>query len=313
MALSASFDFSLNTNEFIKEALLEAGVTDENESPSNVMNEFARRRFNMMLKSWQGDGLQLWIHREAFIFLEKAKVTYSLPGDNFTESYTETAVKTAASSAATTLDVDSTSGMTAADYIGVEVDDGTMHWTTVASVTDSDTVELTDALDDDAAVDNVVYFYTTQAPRPLRITDCTRKVNGGTETTMWPDARSDYWGLSDKSTSGTPSQYWFSPYRSASELRLYQPSDKATDILKVICHFPFDDLDSGTDDIVFPSYWYEAIFYGLAYRLAVKYKVLETRDMKILRDMAKSRKDAALDFDVEPENIELEPDERGLY
>jgi len=59
----------------------------------------------------------------------------------------------------TTMEIDATAGMTAGDIVGVVQDDGTTHWTTVASITDGDTLELTVGLTDDAAIDNDVYTY----------------------------------------------------------------------------------------------------------------------------------------------------------
>ena len=311
MAVSGSFDFKLNRDQLIKEALIECGVLDEEESPTDAMNTTATRRLNMMLKAWQADGLQLWSHKEVNVFLEKSKVKYSLPADNYTESFTETAIRVAASSSDTTMEVDSTTGMTAADFVGVQVDDGTMHWTTVASVTDSDTFELTTGLDDDAAVDNVVYFYTTKAPRPLRMVEGVRRVHNGNDIPLYFDARADYWYLADKETAGTVYQVYFDPQLDNSELRVYQPSDNSIDILKMVAHFPFDDMDTGTDDFSFPAWWQEAVMYGLSYRLELKYKLLSTRESKQLHDAATSSKKTAMDYDVEPEPLKMEPDYGG--
>ena len=66
-------------------------------------------------------------------------------------------MRAAAVVTATTMEVDDTTGMTAGDIIGVELDNGTWHWTTIDGVTDGDTVELTAGLaGDGAAIDNDV-------------------------------------------------------------------------------------------------------------------------------------------------------------
>lgn len=54
----------------------------------------------------------------------------------------------------TVLEVDATAGMVAGDIIGVEQDDGTWHWTTIANVNDADTVTITVGLVSAAAIDN---------------------------------------------------------------------------------------------------------------------------------------------------------------
>jgi len=55
-----------------------------------------------------------------------------------------------------TMVVDSTAGMVAGDIIGVYQDDGTIHWTTISSVTDAATLVLTTGLASAAATTNRV-------------------------------------------------------------------------------------------------------------------------------------------------------------
>jgi hypothetical protein len=57
-------------------------------------------------------------------------------------SRVDTAMRVAASATETTLEVNSTTGMAAADVIGIQLDDLSWHWTSVASVTDGDTLVL---------------------------------------------------------------------------------------------------------------------------------------------------------------------------
>ena len=63
-------------------------------------------------------------------------------------------------SSGTTLEVDSTSGILANDVIGLQMDNGTYHFTTVASITDGDTLEMTSApSSSSAAINNNVITY----------------------------------------------------------------------------------------------------------------------------------------------------------
>ena len=66
----------------------------------------------------------------------------------------DTEIRVAASSTDTTIECDDTTGMSAGDICGIELDSGNWHWTTVASVTDGNTFVIDDGLTDDAAVDN---------------------------------------------------------------------------------------------------------------------------------------------------------------
>jgi len=83
--------------------------------------------------------------------------TDSNPPGWICSSRVKTEMRVAAVVTATTMEVDSTTGMTAGDIIGVELDNGTWHWTTIDGVTDGDTVELTAGLaGDGAAINNDV-------------------------------------------------------------------------------------------------------------------------------------------------------------
>lgn len=70
-----------------------------------------------------------------------------------------TAIKVEAAANATTIDVDSTTGMAAGDAIAIVLDSGDTHWDIISSVTDGDTVVITTGVPSVAAVDNVVKTY----------------------------------------------------------------------------------------------------------------------------------------------------------
>ncbi len=316
MAISSSYDFTINRDELNKDALIEANVIEPTEAPSNDINAHATRTLNMMLKAFHADGLQLWLKRDATMFLEKDKTLYTLSntGDHITEdTVVETAVKVAISTSDTSIDIDATASFTAGDYIGVEVDDGTVHWTTVASVTDSDTLVLTDAIDGAAAVDNVVYGYTNKIQQPLKLYDAFySQWSSATQRYDRPMAiysQEEYWSLSDKTAEGEPTNIMFMPQLNAAEVRLFQEPSDVKDYLKLILLFPMSDMDSATDNFEVPSYWYEAIKYNLAYRLIGTWGGPPDRRAELKR-MAKETKDEAMAFDVENTSVFFQPDWR---
>ena len=130
MAVSGSFDFTQNRSQIISNSFVEAGVLRPDETPDSDESVFAAVQLNMMLKAWQADGLHVFANRQATLFLERDKINYKLgaTGDHATESFSTTAMRVAAVNTNTIMEVDTTTGMTAGDYIGVELDDGTMHW-----------------------------------------------------------------------------------------------------------------------------------------------------------------------------------------
>jgi hypothetical protein len=60
MALSNDFNFSLNRDALIKRSMLMLGVISAAQTPTPNEVSAASNALNLMLKSWQADGMQLW-------------------------------------------------------------------------------------------------------------------------------------------------------------------------------------------------------------------------------------------------------------
>jgi hypothetical protein len=309
---SGSFDFSQNRDELIKDSFITAGVEDVFDTPESEFNQYASKELNRMIKGWMADGLHLWAIQPAYLFLEKDKREYSLGTDHFTKAFVSTTVKVAGVDTDTSLDVASTTGVTAGDYCLVAMDDGTLHTTTVAVVVDADTVTLNDALDGAVAVGRAVYFYTTKAIRPIRVQQGVyHDFTGDYDTRMYQISRDEFWALSSKGTDSRPSQWYFDPQLTASKLRIYGEPSSVQDYLILVAHFPFDDMDAAADNFSFPQEWYDPIHWNLAYRLAMQFGAPRDRVINC-RNMAIETKDRAMGWDEERSEIQLRPDVRWL-
>ena len=114
----------------------------------------------MLVKHWQSKSYGLWLNKEIVVSLDKSSQNYDLglTGDQacYSSDLVKTEISTAGSATDTSIEVDSTTGMLAGDIIGIELDAGTMDWTVIASVTDSDTLVIETGLTSAAAVDNHV-------------------------------------------------------------------------------------------------------------------------------------------------------------
>jgi hypothetical protein len=81
MAVSGSTDFSVNRDQLINDSLELIGAKAPNEPMTNNELQGASRTLNMMLKSWQTDGLQLWLRRSLSLVLIDGTSKYTLgPG-----------------------------------------------------------------------------------------------------------------------------------------------------------------------------------------------------------------------------------------
>jgi len=113
MATSGSVNFNVTANDIITESLGLVGVYTPGETLDSTETADALRSLNMMLKAWQPK-VGLWLHRDLSLFLQDDTVKYSI-GPTGTHCSSNTVVKTevatAAAAAATSVVVDSYTGI----------------------------------------------------------------------------------------------------------------------------------------------------------------------------------------------------------
>lgn len=274
MATSGSTNFTVNCDEMIAASLRYIGVLGTGETPTADQSTETRQAMNMMLKLWFADGLNIYLRKRATLFLQNDTNTYSLgpSGDHATDSYSSTTISTAEASGQTVLSVASTTGMTAAAYIGIQQDDGTVHWSTISSTGAGPTVTIAVALTAAAAAGNKVYWYTTKMSRPIAIVQAFIR-DGNIDYECRETEYGDYWRIYDKTTNSRPTKYNYDPQPTNGVLRInYEPTD-VTETMELIYHRPIEDLDAGTNDIDVPPEYLEPIKVGTAARVAPEYGI----------------------------------------
>src|SRR3990172_903401 len=268
MATSNSYDYSIKRDVLIKDALLDIGAVTDEDTVSASMNAHAARQLNGMLKAYQSKGLRMWKAKRTTLILQKDQRSYNLgaTGDHFCleSDFIETKIRVAAVTGATILEVNSTAGMVALDYIGVELDSGSMHFTTIASITDSDTLVLTTGLPSASAVDKVIYTYTTKAQRPLAIAEWwIRTKDNFDRPGRSPISREEYARFGNKFTSGTINSVFYDPQLTNGVLYVFQPESTVSNTMELWVQYPIEDMDSALNDFDCPQEWYMAIKYNL--------------------------------------------------
>ena len=307
MATSGSVDFSLNRDELIKRSLRILGVLDFNETPTADQVNDASITLNMMVKSWQAAGYNLWRYQEATLFMTEGTNSYTLSstGARCTESYVTTAVATAASSTDLTIDVDSIAGISSGDFIGVFLDGGTFQWTTVNGAPAGVTITLTDALTDDVSVDAVVYTFTTKVNRPVKVLGA-RRVDSGIETELYEMNYFEFQNQPNKTSKSTPVAYMYDRKLSA-KLFLWQTPGDDKLLINVTLAREFDDFDAQANTMDFPDEWYDALTYNLAVRLAPEYGVNMQR-FGMVKAEAEQYLQAVLAWDRDDAGVFFQPD-----
>jgi hypothetical protein len=316
MAVSSSYNFARTRDQLCTRALRICGVVKSSETPAASLINDTAEALNAMVKRWQRKpNLKVWTVTEAVLFPQAGQYKYALSSsssDHATETYYQTTLSAAEASGQTTLSVASTADMTAADYIGIVMDDGTLHWSTISSKT-GPTVTIADATDDDAASGNAVFNYTTKLVRPLKIVDARRhNISSALDTPISDTqggltARLDYFALPNKAQTGTINRAFYDPQRDTGYVYLWQPPTTVTDLVKMTVHRPIMDFDSASDNPDLPQEWLDALAFNLAASIAVEYDVPAER-MQIIATQAASYLEDVAGDDREGESLYMQAD-----
>lgn len=312
MATSGSYDWNLTRNQIIRMAGLECHAIGAGIEMDATMHADFNIKLNAMVKAWQASGIHLWTTQEATLFPQVNQIKYQLggtsPPDHATETYYSTTISAAEASGQTTISVTSSADMTVADNIGIVVDDGTLHWSTISSIPDSTSVVIDDALDDTAAAGNKVYNYTTKIVRPLKVVHARRYgVADDNETEIDVIARLDYNRLTLKNQAGIVNQIFYDPGRDTGYLYLYfKPSD-VTNLVNFTWHRPIQDFDAAGDNPDLPQEWIMALAFNLAESMLAQFPV-EGGTKQVIVGLAAKYLDLASGFDREEASVFFQPD-----
>jgi hypothetical protein len=275
--------------------------------PAEVLAS-SRTTLNQMLKFWQTKRIGLWLIDEIALFLEIDKQSYDIysSGDHATASFVKTEVSADASSGASTIDVDSITGISASDNIGVELDDGTLQWTTVNGAPAGSTITLTDVLTDDVNEDAHVYTYTTKAEKPLELLEARIHLDSDTEYRLNIESRDEYKRLSAKDSSGKAVQIYSDFRLDRLTVFLWPVAESVKDYILMSVRRRIDDADALSDNIALPPEWLLAVTLSLAYWISPKHGVGRKKRLEI-KGMADEALASCAMFDQEDASITIEP------
>lgn len=178
MATSGSVDWAVTRDDVIK-AAYRLVLADEDFTPTTNQTNNAALLLNAIVKSWNVTlDMPLWGMSYAYILPTTNVSSFTVPGSvHIVSAFAVTQLSAAADATDTSITVDSATGIDNTYAIGIEQEDGSIHWTTVSGALVGTTVTLTDALTEDAADGAYVYAYSTatRIKRPLRIVSANRR------------------------------------------------------------------------------------------------------------------------------------------
>lgn len=315
MARSTSIDFlttSCKSSDIIEDALRMIGVIEPGQTSGKGIDLLrAQRVLNQILKRDQQMGRNLLTLTRGHLFLTASQQSYTFGAatTHATTTYVETAIATAASETDLTITVDDDDGISSGDEIGIELDDGTMQWTTVNGAPVANVITITDALTDDAAVDSVVYTYTTELETPVRIIPqgIMLDLSGGSEQPVTLIARATYENTTAKDTESKITQVYYDRQYNSGVLYVWPTNDDPTDIL----HFTFErtikDIDSHRNDMDIPVE--AALYYTkmLASELALSFG-LDLQKVAYIKQDAEMERTRFESWNSEQGSIFMKPD-----
>ena len=297
MAVSGSIDFTLTRDTCIAQALAQLGVLGEGEVPTAAQYTDDAITLNLMLKAWQNKEISQNLIRRVYVWMQDEKTEYSLSttaasSDESSADFYFDKLDAALSASGTTLSVTTGTGIADSDRIGIELSNGKMHWTTVASGGATTAPVLTTGPATAAASGNAVYAYTTKATRPLDIlygVEVAKStvvgentVVDGTSIPLEILARERYVDLANKKAESTQvNSLWYDEQWPTGLLHVWPEPTGHGRYLTLWVQTTIDDMDAAGDNFALPSKWYLAIAFQLALWLTPKYGVSDAKFKRI--------------------------------
>ncbi len=321
MALSGSTNRNQTAAQLIRQSLLKLGVINPVSPIQDATMNIALDALNNMIKHWQGQGAHMWTEHEGCIVLEADTASYTFPDTSLAggdvgvvnvDALKHVTVTTDAITAATTLVIDSTTGMTATDKIIVSLDDDTRHETTIASITNSTTLELSVGLPSAASEGRAVYSYPVAVTQvnlfaPQQINNVRlvsiADINVNMSLSRW--VRSEYYSRNINTLNGRSVAYYFEDSLTNKKLMVYPTPTGSQDRLEFTYVKSLDDVDAFTNNLEFPVLWHRAIVYNLAVELAFEFG--KEAKIQALMPFASTYLQEALGFDDDHTSIQIVP------
>lgn len=311
MARSGVYTFNRTAGQIVTAAARKLGIVAEGENLSNAAMTSGLEDLNLLLKSFPLKGIDLWRYEEMVVFLNTTNSKYMIgtSGDRASFNSHKTEIAVVASAGVSTITVDSDDNITNGDVIGIELDSGTIQWTTVNGVPSANVVTLTATLTGAASVDNHVYNYTTIAQRPERVYNG-RVINASdAEITIDSMSLSDYQESAVKSTTSFPTGYCYVPTIDNGTLYVSGITNSVKNRLAFSVQRQLQDITSISDNLDIPQSHLKAVIFNLAVDMAFDYNMVDVNSAQFQAIEAKADQylEEAEDFDIENTPIKFEP------
>lgn len=301
-------------NQLVNAAYRKAGIIRNDEVPNGNMYDAAVEILNSIIGGWQAQNIRVWTLEEAILFLQPGQARYQIgltSTDEMSDAfdYLQTTLASSAAAATTTVVLTAYSPLAASDRIGIELDDGTIQWTTVSSVASAPSITIGAALTGAASSGNRVFGYTSKIIRPLKV-ERAALIRFGTdpvENPIFCKSRNEYMDLPNKSSLGSPNIIHYGPKLPLGEMFVWPAPESVDYGIRFTYQRPIFDFVSASDTADLPQEWTLVLTAGLAYHLAVENQAPERRVAR-LESMYEGAALVVASWDREAESIVMSPD-----
>ena len=311
MATSGNFTITTTALDIVKSALRKCGAVDVDQPLETTDLNTGLTELNRLVKYLQTKGANLWKETEGVLFMDIDKQSYLLgpTGDECCDStdFVNTTTDAAEAAAQTVISVASTTGMANSDKIGIELDDGTRHWSTIDSFVVNDTVTIATGLASAASSGNSVYTFTSLIPRPLAIIGEMSRFQTNVSAEEVPIrrwSREEYFNQTNKTSSGDVVNDYYSPLTTNGKYYVWQPSSTVKGLVRFTYQRPLEVFSTTADSPDFPDEWILPLTFKLAETLAPEYSTpLEV--FQVIKDLSTDYMDEVFGFDEDMAPLQL--------
>lgn len=300
MSTSGITTYRVNRDQLIKDALLMIEAIALEQIPSAAVIEHANRQLNLLVKSLETIGLNLWVIKKAYLFLNKGQAEYTIgtsSGDHVTNTYKTTTTTSLLSSGSTFVNLTSVLGMTVGDNVGILNNSGDFVWRTILTIV-SNTITFA-AYGSTANIGNKVFTYTNKITKPLQIVNAVALKYTNFIVPLTIISRDQWVRFTRRyNPGGQVTQLNFTPNENDATIKLFPSPADSSDVIEFYYQRPFEDMVNPTDDFDFPQEWLLFIQYSLALLLAPSYSVPANK-VNTIAALASKEEERVTSFDRE--------------
>ena len=274
------FDKNLSIDEIIEDAYERIGM----QGVSGYQLKTAKRSLNILFSEWGNRGLHFWEVKNQNVKLVSGQAVYNFfrsPSDGASNGI-PTTISSSINSSVTTVPVASVTGMSTVGGT-ITINSEQISYTGISSL---NLTGCTRGVNGSTAASHTSGDTVTQFPNGMTdIQEANYRIaSTNVDTPMTKISRSQYQGFSNKTDTGTPSQYWVQRFIDKVTMTLYLTpgASQAGNFINFYYTKRIDDVGAYTNATDVPYRFVPCMISGLAYYLALKYAPQRVQELKLL-------------------------------